>query len=103
MFKNKRKVIGLVLFILTILVVRSYLIEYEKNKIYKEEIKASQKTLEKAKKENIALQKEVYSLAHPLEREKERKDKFGEANEGEKVIFLSEDVLKSIEFPFLVK
>lgn len=100
---NILKITSIILIILIIFVLKNYYLEYKKNKPYKEELKSFKQFLERTKEENINIQKEVYSLVHPLEKEKEMKDKFGEANKDEKVIFISNDVLNSIEFPFIEK
>jgi hypothetical protein len=51
----------------------------------------------------MIFQRQILAQKDPLNLEKEKKDKFGEALEGEKVILISDDLLKSITFPFLVK
>ncbi len=93
------KITSLILFILVVFVAYEYLREYKKNLIYKQELKFIQKNLEKTKKESQELQKQVLSLKHPLNLEKEKKDKFGEALEGEKVILVSDELLQMTALP----
>lgn len=100
---NFWKVTSLILFILVIIVAREYYKEYKKNLPYKKELEFIEKNLEKTKKESLELQKQVLSLKHPLNLEKEKKDKFGEALEGEKVILVSEELLKNLTLPIFKK
>jgi len=100
--KNKIwKITSFILTILFIFVLRNYYLEYTKNRPQKEELASLKKFLERTQKESFNLQKGVSSLSHPLEEEKIKKDKFGESLEGEKVILISDDLLNSIELPFL--
>ena len=77
--------------------------EYKKNIPYKKELEYLKSSLIKTKQENEIFQKQIFSQQDPLNFEKERKDKFGEVLEGETLIIISEDLLKSITFPFLLK
>ena len=96
---NFWKLTSLILFILTILVAYEYFKEYKKNLPYKKELSFIERSLEKVKTENIELQKQFLLSKHPLNLEKEKKDKFGEALEGEKVILVSEELLNQILLP----
>ncbi len=98
------KILSLLLLLIIVILAKSYYFEYQKNKPYKQEIESLEKTLIKTKKENILLKKQIAaSFFHPLEREKEIKDKMGEALPGEKVIFVSKEVLNSISFSIFSK
>jgi len=100
---NFWKLISLILFLLVIFVATKYFQVYRQNLPYKKELKNLQILLEKTRKESIFFQKKILGQKDSLNLEKEKKDKFGEALEGEKVILISEDLLKSIDFPFLAK
>ncbi len=96
---NIWKITSLILFILVVFVAYEYFREYKKNLVYKQELKFIEQNLKKTQKESLDLQKQVFSLKHPLNLEKEKKDKFGESLEGEKVILVSEELLKMTTLP----
>ena len=96
---NIWKFTSLILLILVIIVLRAYIIEYKKNLPYKKELEFIKQNLLRTKEETSKLQKQIISLQHPLNIEKEKKDKFGEALEGEKVILVSEELLKNMTLP----
>ncbi len=96
---NFWKITTLFFFLLTLFTAYQYFKEYQKNLPYKKELSFIEKSLERAKKENLEYQKQVLSLKDPLTLEKEKKDKFGEAGEGEKVILVSEELLKNLSLP----
>jgi hypothetical protein len=100
---NIWKFTSIILFVLVVFVGTKYFQEYKKNLPYKKELKNFQILLERTKEENLIFQKQILAQEDPLNIEKEKKDKFGEALEGEQVILISEDLLKSISFPFLAK
>lgn len=97
------KLSTLILFFLVIFVGLKYFQEYKKNIPYKKELKNLQILVERSQKENSKFQKQILAQQDPLNQEKERKDKFGEALEDEKVIIISDELLKSIILPFLSK
>ena len=96
---NFWKITSLFLFILVIFVGRNYFLEYKKNLPYKKELKFIEQNLIRTKQETLGIQKQVLSLKHPLNLEKEKKDKLGETLEGEKVILVSEELLKNTILP----
>lgn len=100
---NFWKFTSLILFILTILVIANFYKEYQKNLPYKKELIYFKENVDQAKIENSRLLNEILSLKHPLNLEKEKKDKFGEALEGEKVILVADELLESLSLPFLNK
>jgi glucan phosphoethanolaminetransferase (alkaline phosphatase superfamily) len=100
---NFWKITSLILFVLVIFVGMKYFQEYKRNLPYKKELKNFQRFVERTKEESMIFQRQILAQKDPLNLEKEKKDKFGEALEGEKVILISDDLLKSITFPFLVK
>jgi hypothetical protein len=100
---NFWKITSLFLFIIVIFVGMKYFQEYKRNLPYKKELKNFQMLVKRTKEESIIFQRQILAQKDPLNLEKEKKDKFGEALEGEKVILISDDLLKSITFPFLVK
>ncbi len=94
---------SLLFFILTIFTAYQYFKEYQKNLPYKKELYFIEKSLERARKENLEYQKQVLSLKDPMSLEKEKKDKFGEAGEDEKVILVSEEILRNLTLPIFKK
>jgi uncharacterized protein YaiL (DUF2058 family) len=80
-----------------------YFQEYKKNIPYKKELENLKILIDRNQKENIEFQKQIVLQQDALSQEKERKDKFGESLEGEKVVIISDDLLKSILLPFLSK
>ncbi len=98
---NFWKFLSFLLIILIILVSKSLYAEYKKNLIYKKEFKNIQRILNEKKELNLNLEKFYNNLKNPLNLEKERKDKLGEKLEKEKVIIISDDILKAINLPFL--
>jgi len=100
---NFWKLTSLILFFLVILVGIKYFQEYKKNLPYKKELKNFQMLTEKTEEESLIFQRQILAQKDPLNIEKEKKDKFGEATEGESVILVSDDLLKSITFSFLAK
>jgi hypothetical protein len=100
---NIWKITSLILFILVIFVATKYFQEYKRNLPYKKELKNFQMLVKRTEEEGVIFQKQLLAQKDPLNLEKEKKDKLGEALEGEKVILISEDLLKSITFPFLSK
>jgi hypothetical protein len=100
---NFWKITSLILFVLVIFVGMKYFQEYKRNLPYKKELKNFQILVERTEEESMIFQRQILAQKDPLNLEKEKKDKFGEALEGEKVILISDDLLKSITFPFLAK
>jgi len=100
---NFWKITSLFLFVIVIFVGMKYFQEYKRNLPYKKELKNFQMLVKRTKEESMIFQRQILAQKDPLNLEKEKKDKFGEALEGEKVILISDDLLKSITFPFLVK
>jgi glucan phosphoethanolaminetransferase (alkaline phosphatase superfamily) len=100
---NFWKLTSLILFILVLFVGMKYFQEYKKNLPYKKELKNFQMLVERTEEESTIFQRQILAQKDPLNLEKEKKDKLGEALEGEKVILVSDDLLKSITFPFLAK
>ena len=100
---NIWKITSIILFALVIFVGIKYFQEYKKNLPYKKELKNFQKFVERTEEESMIFQRQILAQKDSLNLEKEKKDKFGEALEGEKVILISDDLLKSITFPFLAK
>jgi hypothetical protein len=92
-----------VLLFLVIFVGLKYFQEYKKNIPYKKELENLKILIDRNQKENIEFQKQIVLQQDALSQEKERKDKFGESLEGEKVVIISDDLLKSILLPFLSK
>jgi hypothetical protein len=93
----------MILFVLVIFVGMKYFKEYKKNLPYKKELKNFQMLVERTQEESMIFQRQILAQKDPLNLEKEKKDKFGEALEGEKVILISDDLLRLITFPFLSK
>jgi len=100
---NFWKITSLILFILVILAGREYFQEYKKNLPYKKELKNFQMLVKRTEEESLIFRKQILAQKDPLHLEKEKKDKFGEALEDERVILISEDLLKAINLPFLSK
>ena len=100
---NIWKLTSFILFLLIIFVGYQYFKEYKKNLPYKKELRDLQILVERSKEESLIFQKQILAQKDPLNLEKEKKDKLGEALEGEKVILISEELLKSITLPFLAK
>jgi hypothetical protein len=100
---NIWKLTSLILFFLIIFIGIKYFQEYKRNLPYKKELKNFQRLVERTEEESIIFQKQILAQKDPLNLEKEKKDKFGESLEDEKVILISDDLLKSITFPFLLK
>jgi len=100
---NFWKLISFVLFLLVVFVAIEYFQTYRQNLPYKKELRNLQILFEKTREENIFFQKKILGQKDPLNLEKEKKDKLGEALEDERIILISEDLLRSINFPFLVK
>lgn len=100
---NIWKLTTAILFFLIIFVGFKYFQEYKKNASYKKELMNLQILAERSMKENLEFKKQILAQQDPFNQEKERKDKLGESLEGEKIIFVSDDLLKSIVLPFLAK
>jgi uncharacterized protein YlxW (UPF0749 family) len=100
---NFWKLTTLILLLLIIFVSWKYFQEYKKNLPYKKELKNLQVLAERSQRENLEFQRQILAQQDPLNQEKEKKDKFGEAFEDEKVIIVSDKLLKSIILPFLLK
>jgi hypothetical protein len=100
---NIWKFTSIFLFILIVFIGARYFQEYKRNLPYKKELKNFQMLVERTEEENLIFQRQILAQKDPLNLEKEKKDKFGEALEDEKVILISDDLLKSITFPFLLK
>lgn len=100
---NFWKLTTLILFFLVAFTIRQYFQEYKKNLPYKNELKNLQILVKKSQIENLEFQRQILAQKDPLNQEKEKKDKFGESLEDEKVIFISDDLLRSIVLPFLSK
>ncbi len=94
------KITSLILMVLIIFVGYSYFQESKKNLLYKKDLEIIKGSVEKYKKENLEIRKQVLANQDPLSQEKLRKEKFGEALEGENEIFVSPEVLDSIILPF---
>lgn len=97
------KFLSFISFILILIIIRSYILEYQKNLPYKKDLEFIEKNLMKTKEEAVNLQKQILLLEHPLTLEKEKKDKFGEALEGEKIILVSEELLENTSLPIFQK
>ncbi|GBD34777.1 hypothetical protein HRbin35_00527 [bacterium HR35] len=76
----------------------TYLNERKKNEPYKKNIEILKNQIIKSKEESWKLSLKSEAFKHPLEIEKERKENFGESLKNEKVLFISEEILKNIEF-----
>ncbi|GIW67227.1 MAG: hypothetical protein KatS3mg096_095 [Candidatus Parcubacteria bacterium] len=100
---NIWKLTSFILFILIIFVGYQYFKEYKKNLPYKKELRDLEILVKRNKEESLIFQKQIIAQKDPLSLEKEKKDKLGEALEGEKLILISEELLRSITLPFLVK
>jgi len=100
---NFWKLTTLILLLLVVFVGWRYFQEYKKNLPYKKELKNLQTLVERSQRENLEFQRQILAQQDPLSQEKEKKDKFGEAQEDENLILISEDLLKSIVLPFLSK
>jgi len=100
---NFWKLTTLILLLLVIFVSWKYFQEYKKNLPYKKELKNLQVLAERSQRENLEFQRQILAQQDPLNQEKEKKDKFGETLEDEKVIIVSDELLKSIILPFLSK
>lgn len=87
------------LLVLLILVIRSYLYEVKRNKPYKQQLANLEKFLARSREEAYDLQRKIVSQKDIMNQEKELKDKFGEALEGEKIIIVSDELLKNIQLP----
>jgi len=100
---NIWKITSIILFVLVIFVSTKYFQEYKRNLPYKKELKNFQTLVKRTEEESAIFQRQILAQKDPLNLEKEKKDKFGEALEDEKVILISDDLLRSISFPFLLK
>lgn len=98
---NYWKLITFILFIILIFIIYKVFQEYKRNLPYKNDVKNFQNLLNLNKNLNNQIKRQLIFNRDPLNLEKERKDKFGEALEGEKVIFIDENLLKSVYIPFL--
>lgn len=76
---------------------KSYLREVKKNEPYKQQLANLEKFLVRSREEAYGLQKKIVSQKDVMNQEKELKDKFGKVLEGEKVIIVSDELLKSIQ------
>jgi len=94
------KLLTFVFFVLTLVSVYKYFIELRKNYQLKKESKIFLDLSSKNLQEINELKKQLILKDYFLNVEKERKDKFGEILEGEKVILVSDELLKSINLPF---
>ncbi|GIW65127.1 MAG: hypothetical protein KatS3mg093_106 [Candidatus Parcubacteria bacterium] len=88
-----------ILLILLIFVIKSYVKELKKNQPYKEQLASLEKFLARSKEEVYDWQRKIVSQQDAMNQEKELKDKFGQALEGEKLIMVSEELLKTIVLP----
>jgi hypothetical protein len=100
--KNIWKLTSLLFLLGIFFVGYSYLKEYQKNSSYRKDIEIIENFVKRTKEENLEIKRNFLSNQDPLSQEKERKDKFGEALKGEKMIFISKQVLDSIILPFLI-
>jgi site-specific recombinase len=100
MFKFKFwKLTTFVLLILLIFVIKSYLKEARKNQPYKQQLANLEKFLARSKEEAYARQRKIISQQDTMNQEKELKDKLGQVLEGEKMIIVSDEVLKTVILP----
>lgn len=100
--KNIWKLINFILLLAIFFVGYSYLKEYKKNSTYRKNVEIIKNFVERTKEENIEIKRNLLLSQDPLNQEKEKKDKLGETLEGEKMIFISKQVLDSIILPFFV-
>ncbi|MCS7200614.1 MAG: hypothetical protein NZ822_00435 [Patescibacteria group bacterium] len=104
MFKFKFwKFLAIFLSVLLVLMIRAYLNEAKRNEPYKQQLANLEKFLSRSKEEVYDLQKKIISQRDEMNQEKEIKDKLGQALEGEKMIIVSEEVLRSINLPINFK
>ncbi|BCX15458.1 MAG: hypothetical protein KatS3mg097_350 [Candidatus Parcubacteria bacterium] len=104
--RKKRKlwqIISLFLFIFIIVILYNIYLERSKNMLYYKEINNFKKNLTSAQLENLTLMNRVNYLKHPLNIEKERKDKMGEKLPNEKVIVVSKELLDNTVIPIFGK
>jgi hypothetical protein len=94
------KFLTILFFILNIFIGYKYFLELKKNYPYKKELKIFSSLSSKNMEEINQLKKQLVLENYFLNEEKERKDKLGEILEGEKVILVSDELLKSINLPF---
>ncbi len=95
------KIVSLILIFAILFTLYEYYKEYQKNLASRKELEEAKIFFERTKKENIEIKKKLLADKDLLNQEKERKDKFGESLEGEKVILISKEVLDAITLPFL--
>jgi len=92
---KKPYLLTILLLIVSLFLGISLLAEKRKNEPYKKEIEIIKKIIIKSNKEGTEIEEEKKKVFHPLSWEKEKKEKFGENLEGEKVIFISDEILKN--------
>lgn len=100
---NFWKLTTFILLFLAIFIAFKYFKEFKKNLPYKRELENFRSLLTRFSQENLEFRKQILFQQDLLTQEKEKKDKLGEALEDEKVIVVSEDLLRSIVLPFLSK
>jgi predicted membrane protein len=101
--RNIWKITSFILAIIIIFIGYEYFKEYQRNLTKRKELEIIKNFVERSKKENMDIQKQILASQDPLNQEKEKKYKFGEALEGETEIFISKEVLNSIILPFSEK
>lgn len=93
---KKPQILTFFLVILTIFLIFILVKEKKQNEPYKREAEIISNIILRSKNEENTIETERKKLIHPLSIEKERKEKFGENLDGERVIFVSEEVLNNI-------
>ena len=105
--KRRKKIVWQILSLMLLFFIFfiSYNIYKERNKnlLYYKEINNFAKNLNNAKLENLNLMGKINYLKHPLNREKEVKDKMGGILPGEKVIIISQDLLEHTLIPIFIR
>lgn len=103
--KQKRlwQILSFSLFIFIIAILYNIYLERSKNIMYYQEMNNFNRNLRSAQLENLTLINKINYLKHPLNIEKERKDKMGERLPGEKVIIVSQELLDNTVIPIFDK
>lgn len=94
---KKQIFLTIFLFLIFSIFLFTYLQERKINEPYKKTAEIIKNQILKSEKESLKLSSEGNLLSHPLEIEKEKKEKFGEALNDEKILFISEEILKNID------
>ncbi len=103
MSDRKWKFGTIVFFLLSLLLFFQWYKEWKNNKPFRKELEAFKSVVERVQKEHQELKLRVSQREYPLEYEKIVKDKEGKGWEGETLIIVSDQLLKSITLPFLTE